>query len=189
VLWRAFWPERGNAQFHLLAAGAFAHGYCGRPVIPVKQAMVIAESSPNRRGLNMGIVQNQPSFWALWLAPCCWWRWRSILAGERPFYRGRSRANRRGAGVEISARAGETCPSASSSGADPAWRRLIKSHNVLVSMMISLLSVAWFFIMLTFLRLSDARTALQPKRNERADEPDRLGWRHLGGDRAAPLRS
>lgn len=143
-------------SFTSLLLARLLMGIAEGPVIPVKQAMVIAESSPNRRGLNMGIVQNfGAQFLGTLVGPLLLvamaqhfgWRAAFFIAGVP--------------GLIVAAlvwkflrEPAKLAPSASpSSGADPAWRRLIKSHNVLVSMMISLLSVAWFFIMLTFLPL------------------------------------
>ena len=139
-------------------------GIAEGPVIPVKQAMVISESSPERRGLNMGIVQNfGAQFLGTLVGPLLLvavaqhfgWRFAFLIAGipglivaaliwlvlrEPPC-------------VETS------CPSTTQIDGHQNGLPvsptigLLRNRNLVVCTLIALVSVAWFFIILTFLPL------------------------------------
>ena len=142
-------------------------GMAEGPIIPIKQTMVIAESRPSRRGLNMGIVQNFGAqllgsllgpLIIVAIATQLGWRLAFLLAGVPAiiiafliwqFLR------------EPAAQAGTT--PAFNSTADPVrmqnsdqdgglarlWR-LIRIPNVLLCIAIATPGVAWYFILLTF---------------------------------------
>lgn len=143
-------------SFTSLLLARLLMGIAEGPVIPVKQAMVIAESSPGRRGLNMGIVQNFGAqllgtligpLLMVAMAQHLGWRSAFVLAGVPGLV----------VAVLVWKLLREPAPRAQlASQTDPrrgAWQRLLSNRNILISMTVALLSVAWFFIMLSFLPL------------------------------------
>lgn len=139
-------------------------GIAEGPVIPVKQAMVIAESSPNRRGLNMGIVQNfGAQFLGTLVGPLLLvavaqhfgWRFAFLVAGLPGLLIAMLiwRVLRE---PPVSRDAADTTMQADGSRSGTqrlSWLRLAGIHNMIVCTLIALVSVAWFFMLLTFLPL------------------------------------
>lgn len=142
--------------FLTLLAARLLIGIAEGPVIPVKQAMVMAESSPARRGLNMGIVQNLGAqllgtliapILLVAIAQAFGWR-AAFLAAGIP-------------GLIIAFlvwRVLREPPRVADERSQPVqqpfpWRALLGNRNVLLCSCIALFTVAWFFILLTFLPL------------------------------------
>lgn len=141
-------------------------GLAEGPVIPVKQAIVMAESTPSRRGLNMGIVQNFGAqllgtligpILLVAVAQSVGWRWAFMVAGVPGlivafliwrYIREPAVATRPLAPIR------ESSISAPSRG----WLHLLGNRNLILCTLIAMASVAWFFIMLTFLPLHLVRT-------------------------------
>lgn len=138
-------------------------GLAEGPVIPIKQAMVMAESTPSRRGFNMGIVQNFGAqllgtligpILLVAVAQAAGWRWAFLVAGipgliiafliwrvlREPPVRARTAFSPEHNGGLPTRR---TRP----------WRHLLANRNLVLCTLIALVSVAWFFVMLTFLPL------------------------------------
>jgi predicted MFS family arabinose efflux permease len=127
------------------------------PVIPVKQALVMAESSPARRGINMGIVQNfGAQLIGTLLAPIVLvaiaervgWRMAFLVAGIPGLIIA--------AMIWLFLREPPVVGSPSDDAAGvtrPSFWRLLCNRNVALCVLIATASVAWFMIMLTFLPL------------------------------------
>lgn len=142
--------------FFTLLAARLLIGIAEGPVIPVKQAMVIAESSPDRRGLNMGIVQNCGAQLLgslvgpiLLVAIAQAWGWRAaFLAAGIP-------------GILVALliwrclREPVSPPPSleTQDKIDSVLGTLLRNPNLVLCALVSLVSVAWFFILLTFLPL------------------------------------
>lgn len=141
--------------FSLLAARLLI-GIAEGPVIPVKQAMVIAESRPDRRGLNMGIVQNCGAqllgslvgpILLVAIAQSNGWRTAFLAAGIP--------------GIVVALLIRRFLREPVSQPPSPETRTqntlglgvLLRNRNLLLCALVSLVSVAWFFILLTFLPL------------------------------------
>jgi predicted MFS family arabinose efflux permease len=149
--------------FATLLVARMLIGIAEGPVIPIKQAMVMAESSPSRRGLNMGIVQNLGAqllgtlvgpILLITVAQSTGWRWAFMIAGIPGLVVALLiwwflREPRVGewAGARSSAQRAD-------SRVTPLnWKKLLGNRNLFLCMLIALTSVAWFFVMLTFLPL------------------------------------
>ena len=142
-------------------------GMAEGPVIPVKQTMVIAESSPSRRGLNMGIVQNfGAQLLGSLLGPLIMvaiatelgWRPAFMIAGVPAIIIAfliwrflREPAVQ----VQTAPALNDTADPVPMRGSDPdsgiarLWR-LIRTRNVLLCIAIAMPGVAWYFVLLTF---------------------------------------
>lgn len=148
--------------FLSLVAARFLIGISEGPVIPVKQAIVIAESSPKRRGLNMGIVQNfGAQLLGTLIGPILFvaigqiWGWRlAFFVAGIPglavvllvWFLLREPGN---PDCESAALA----PAAPSTPSATSMVGLLRVRNIVLCMLIALCSVAWFFILLTFMPL------------------------------------
>lgn len=137
-----------------------AMGFAEGPVIPMQQSIMHQESSPHRRGLNMGLVQNFGSQFIgsllapivmVWIAQEIGWRNAFLVAGVPGlivafliYWLVREPAWPVEASAEVKSekRAFLT---------DVLF--LLRVRNVLVSILIGSSAVAWYFGMLTFLPL------------------------------------
>lgn len=147
------------AGFLTLLAARFLMGLAEGPVIPIEQAVVMAESSPARRGLNMGIVQNfGAQVIGTFLAPIVLvalaqtYGWRSgfVLAGVPGLI---------AAGLIWWFVAEPPAPARRPKTAGGGvWKDAI-NRNTLLCALIGICGVAWYFLILTFmpLYLTDAR--------------------------------
>ncbi|WCP14866.1 Hexuronate transporter [Sphingobium sp. AntQ-1] len=139
-------------------------GLAEGPVIPIKQAIVMVESTPSRRGFNMGIVQNFGAqllgtllgpIILIAVAQNAGWRWAFLVAGIPGLIIALLilRFIREPA---IAAQAAPSPPSEngqSQRNGAHAWRHLLGNRNLVLCTLIALAAVAWFFVMLTFLPL------------------------------------
>ncbi len=139
--------------FAVMFAARLLIGVAEGPVIPMQQAIMLAESSPHRRGLNMGIVQNfgaqligsmlAPLF-LVWLATHYDWHSAFLVAG--------------GPGLLVAALIAWLVrePIASvrpQAHEGPSWALLLADRNIRLCILIGTASVAWFFLLLSFLPL------------------------------------
>ncbi|MEG8220733.1 MFS transporter [Sphingomonas sp. HH69] len=139
-------------------------GLAEGPVIPIKQAIVMAESTPSRRGFNMGIVQNFGAqllgtlvgpILLVAVAQEIGWRWAFMVAGIPGLVIALliARFIREPPPPSPLAK-----PSPLPRTASRGWRHLLGNRNLVLCTLIALSGVAWFFIMLTFLPLYLMRT-------------------------------
>lgn len=137
-----------------------AMGFAEGPVIPMQQSIMHQESSPHRRGLNMGIVQNFGAQFLgslvapilmIWIAQEIGWRNAFLVAGGPGLVvafllhwlvREPAWPSEAGAMVQRQKRAFLT-----------DVLMLLRVRNVLISILIGSSAVAWYFGMLTFLPL------------------------------------
>ncbi|MXO73020.1 MFS transporter [Alteraurantiacibacter buctensis] len=130
-------------------------GVAEGPVIPVKQALVICESTPSRRALNMGIVQNFGAqligsllapIALVALAEAAGWRWAFLTAGLPGLL----------IAILIWRVLREPPRAAAADKAEVSgdrWQDLVANRNIVLCALIALAAVGWFFILLTFLPL------------------------------------
>lgn len=148
--------------FFTLFLARFLMGMAEGPVIPIKQTMVIAESNPSRRGLNMGIVQNFGAqllgsllgpLIMVAIATQLGWRPAFLIAGLPAliiafliwqFLREPAVEALPGAAAPV-----QVQHSGPDGGIARLWR-LIRIPNVLLCIAIATPGVAWYFILLTF---------------------------------------
>lgn len=136
------------SSFAAMFLARFAMGMAEGPVIPIKQALVMAESTPSRRGLNMGIVQNfGAQLIGTLLAPLMLvavaervgWRWCFLIAGVP--------------GALIALAIGKWVaepPRGIVQASDrPALTEAL-TRNTLLCVSIGTCSVGWYFLILTF---------------------------------------
>lgn len=137
-------------------------GIAEGPVIPVKQAIVMRESHPSRRGLNMGIVQNFGAqligtlagpILLVAVASHAGWRGAFMIAGVPGLLVGLAiwrllREPEPGPPPETARRSPTPPPSS-----PHRWLSLLKVRNLALCAVIAMMSVAWFFILLTFVPL------------------------------------
>lgn len=143
-----------SGSFLSLLVSRLILGMVEGPIIPIKQAIVMAESSPRRRGLNMGIVQNlgaqligtlaAPIF-LIWLAQVWGWRSAFLVAGAPAIL----------LAILIARYIREPAPLKRDDVAlgTSGLRPVVGERNVLLSAGIGICAVGWFFILLTFLPL------------------------------------
>ena len=136
-----------------------AMGLAEGPVIPMQQSIMHQESSPHRRGLNMGLVQNFGAQFIgslvapilmVWIAQQLGWRKAFLIAGIPGLI----------VAVLIYWLVREpTWPTAARADALPKrsiladFLLLLRVRNVVISILIGTAAVAWYFCMLTFLPL------------------------------------
>lgn len=133
-------------------------GFAEGPVIPLKQSIVLAESSPHRRGLNMGIVQNFGAqlmgaliapIAAVWIATHHGWRTVFFLSGVP--------------GIIVAAliirylREPPKRAAVLATAPRPQLKTLLGFRNMRICMLISACSVGWIFLLLSFLPLWTVR--------------------------------
>lgn len=147
------------ATFTFLLAARVLIGVAEGPVIPLSQSIMIQESSPHRRGFNMGIVQNLGAqlFGSL-LGPIVLVKIATSLDWHAAFYV----AGIPGlivAGLVLAfVREPASAVRVASNGADrrPLMKQLatlFAFRNLRLCVLISCCIVAWYFLLLTFLPL------------------------------------
>ena len=148
------------ASFPMLLAVRALVGLAEGPVIPVAQSIMAEESSPHRRGLNMGLVQNFGSqLVGSFLSPLLLVAVATAYSWHAAFYF---------AGVPallialLSARVlrpaprrSPASPSASAKAPSTVGQLLglLKFNNVRLCMLVSCCTWGWYFLILTFLPL------------------------------------
>ncbi len=144
-------------SFALLLFARLLMGLAEGPIIPIQQAMVMAESAPQRRGLNMGLVQNLGSqiigtlaapIFLVWLAGQAGWR-SSFLISAIP-------------ALLVAGLVWKTLREPPAAALEPqekvdatrAIKAVFTNRNVRMCIAIATCCVAWYFLLLTFLPLS-----------------------------------
>lgn len=144
-------------SFAVLLGARLLIGLAEGPIIPIQQAMVMAESAPERRGVNMGLVQNLGSqvigtlaapIFLVWLAGHAGWR-SSFLISAVPALLVAGLVWR---GLREPAAANRQ--SGPPSSASAAIRTILAEHNVRMCLAITTCCVAWYFLLLTFMPLT-----------------------------------
>jgi predicted MFS family arabinose efflux permease len=142
-------------SFLQLLAARFLVGLAEGPVLPMSHSLVMASSAPERRGLNMGVVQLLGSqlvgslaapIILVWLAGHIGWRAAFLIAAvpgllSALLLMAVIREPRR------TAAAAREAPSAL------GLRHVLGNRNVRVCIAISTCCVAWYFLLLSFLPL------------------------------------
>lgn len=143
------------AGFIALILARVLMGLAEGPVIPVKQAIVMAESTPSRRGLNMGVVQNfGAQLIGTLIAPIVvvaianHYGWRAaFLLSALP-------------ALVVAALIWKFIhePQRSEDAkSEPSQRSnilvVLKQRNIVLCMLIGIANVAWFFMLLSFVPL------------------------------------
>ncbi|MCM2438738.1 MFS transporter [Agrobacterium vitis] len=149
------------ATFVGLVVARVLMGLAEGPVIPVKQAIVMAESTPSRRGLNMGIVQNFGAqllgtligpIAVVSIADAYGWRNAFLLSALPSILV-----------VWLILRYIREPATEATSNAFVAPRSSLMSilmrRNVFLCALIGIANIAWFFVLLTFLPLILTRQA------------------------------
>lgn len=147
-------------SFVTMFLARLAMGFAEGPVIPMQQSIMHQASSPHRRGLNMGLVQNFGAQFLgslvapilmVWIAEKIGWRMAFLVAG--------------GPGLVVAFLLHwlvrePVLPSEAGASARHEKRAfltdflmLLRVRNVLISILIGSSAVAWYFGMLTFLPL------------------------------------
>jgi len=142
-------------SFLQLLAARFLVGLAEGPVIPMSHSLVMAASAPERRGLNMGIVQLLGAqlvgslaapIILVWLAGHAGWRAAFLIAAVP----GLISALLLWAVIReprLSAEAAREAPNAL------GLRHVLGNRNVRVCIAVSTCCVAWYFLLLSFLPL------------------------------------
>lgn len=143
------------ASFAVLLAARLLMGMAEGPVIPIKQSIMLAESSPHRRGLNMGIVQNfgaqligslMAPILLVWIATGHGWQAGFLVAAIPGLVIACL--------IAIFVREPARPAQPAQSGTDgAALKLLLATRNVRLCMLIGTCAVGWNFMLLTFLPL------------------------------------
>jgi predicted MFS family arabinose efflux permease len=144
------------STFVMLLGARLLMGLAEGPVIPIQQAIVMAESSPRRRGLNMGIVQNLGSqgigsllgpLIIIQLALLLGWRAAFLVAGVPALIIAILMAWYVREPVRIK---DVRLPDSTSGGATKLFAPF-RFRNVCLCAIIGSASAAWYYLLLTFL--------------------------------------
>jgi MFS family permease len=156
LLFAAFSAMSAFAQsFVTLFASRLLMGLAEGPVIPIQQAIIMVQSSPHRRGLNMGIVQNVGAqligsllgpLVMVQLAIAAGWRAAFLVAGVP----GLAMAFLIARVVREPPRPDRT---AGSTSAAVPLLLLLGYRNVQVCSVAAAAAAGWFYLLLTFLPL------------------------------------
>lgn len=131
-------------------------GLAEGPIIPIQQAMVMAESAPHRRGLNMGLVQNMGAqivgtlaapIALVWIAERAGWRSTFLISAVPAlciaFLIWRFLREPPALRQAVVAR-------------PPVWeglKNVLGEYNIRMCIVVATCCVAWYFMLLTFLPL------------------------------------
>lgn len=148
------------ASFTMLLAVRALVGLAEGPVIPVSQAIMAQESSPHRRGLNMGIVQNFGSqLVGSFISPLLLVAVATAYSWHSAFYFAGVPALLIALLTALLLRpAPRRSPASQSASANaPSTVRqiigLVKFNNIRLCMLVSCCIWGWYFLILTFLPL------------------------------------
>ena len=146
------------SSFFALFAARLVMGLAEGPVIPIQHVMVMAESAPQRRGLNMGIVQNfgaqligtlAAPILVVWLAQRTGWRSAFLLAGIPALLIALAIWKF----VREPPGAAHAEPRSTTGNVFSRLPAIWAVRNIRISIAIGTCCVAWYFMMLTFLPL------------------------------------
>jgi MFS transporter, ACS family, hexuronate transporter len=153
VLFGAFsWLSALAGSFAVLFGVRVLMGLAEGPVIPISQAIMLVESSPQRRGFNIGMVQAFGGqlvgsllgpLLMVQLALSCGWRTAFFIAGIP--------------GLLVALAIGRYVREPNIASAGPAessdfrLRDLFASRNVQVCTVICIAAAGWYFLIITFL--------------------------------------
>jgi len=145
------------STFMLLFCARALMGVAEGPVIPVTQAIMMAESSPHRRGINMGIVQNLGAqLIGSMVGPIVLVYLATAFSWHVAFYAAALPGVIVAILVYLFVREPPKQPTTVVHSETTLLRqliRLIKCHNIRVCIVLSCLIVGWYFLVLTFLPL------------------------------------
>jgi ACS family hexuronate transporter-like MFS transporter len=156
-------------SFLLLFCARALMGLAEGPVIPVTQAIMMAESSPHRRGINMGIVQNLGAqLIGSMFGPIVLVYLATAFSWHVAFYAAALPGVIVAMLVALFVREPPRQPATMVHSETTLLRqmiRLLKYHNIRVCMILSCLIVGWYFLVLTFLPLYCVRVLqMSPER-------------------------
>jgi predicted MFS family arabinose efflux permease len=144
-------------------------GVAEGPVIPLSLSIMMASSSPRRRGFNAGIVQNLGAqLVGSMLGPIIIVRLATLYDWRTSFYIAGVPGLLVAAMIALYVRdpiAGPTERLRTSAASPARFRDLLAYRNIRVCMCLSVLMASWYFLLLTFLPLYCLRAlALTPER-------------------------
>lgn len=151
------------SSFLVLVLARALMGVAEGPLIPVTQSIMMAESSPNRRGLNMGIVQNLGAqLVGSMLGPVIVVSIATAMHWKAAFFASAIPGLLVAALVFTFVRepANDVVPQPAGRLPSPLhqFTRLWRIRNIRVCIFVSCAFVAWYFLLLTFLPLYCVRT-------------------------------
>lgn len=145
------------SSFALLLCARTLIGLAEGPVIPISQSIMLRYSSPHRRGLNMGIVQNLGAqLIGTFLAPIILVRVSMSLGWHSAFYIAGFPALLVAAlvaWVVPGDSAGAVAPIPPTAAAGSGLLGLLRVRNVQLCVVIACCVIAWYFLLLSFLPL------------------------------------
>jgi len=144
-------------SFATLFAARLLIGLAEGPVIPVSQSIMLSNSSPHRRGLNMGIVQNLGAqLVGAFLAPIALVKIANAYSWHAAFYVAGIPALIVAALIALVVKEKphvSTDKQLSTEVVDVGILHLLRVPNVKICVLIACCVVAWYFVLLTFLPL------------------------------------
>jgi len=142
-------------SFLMLLAARMVMGVAEGPLMPISQSFVAAESSPERRGMNMGVVQNFGSnLFGSFIAPLVIVRLANAFGWRRSFYLAALPGLLSAALLWILVREPKIEKRSTNEDRERMpIREMLRYRNIWVCLLLSVFIVAWIVLGWTFLPL------------------------------------